>query len=150
MTTAPRRGPTTEDASVIPAVRGLPSWAAIVVAVGFTALGVVLSWTISGNLGWTFKICFGVGVVLAVLAVRRGSIFTAMVQAPIILAPAVLIGSVLINGQGLVYNAFDVVKAFPMMATTTAAVLVIGLVRIIAQPLRHTSKPARSRPAAGV
>jgi hypothetical protein len=119
----------------------------VLVGVAFTAGGVALDLAISGGLGWIFRVCYVAGVVLAVLAVRRGSIFTAMVQPPLILAPAVLIGSWLGNGQGLVYNGFDVVKAFPLMAISTAVVVVLGLVRIIAQPIRRSAKRATRQPA---
>jgi hypothetical protein len=71
-----------------------------------------------------------------------------MVQPPLLLAPAVLIGSWLGNHQGLVYNGFDVVKAFPLMAISTGVVLVLGLVRIIAQPIRRAPKKAANRQAA--
>ena len=66
----------------------------------------------------------------------------------LLLAPAVLIGSWLGNHQGLVYNGFDVVKAFPLMAIATGVVLVLGLVRIIAQPIRRAPKKAANRQAA--
>lgn len=138
------------DASVITTVRGLPSWGAVLVGVGFTVGGVVLSRIVSGSIGWIFTTTFVLGVVLAVLAVRRGSIFTAMVQPPLLLAPAVLIGNWLGNSQGLVYNGFEMVKAFPLMAISTAVVLVLGLVRIIAQPIRRAPRKAANRQAANV
>jgi hypothetical protein len=138
------------DASVITTVRGLPSWGAVLVGVVFTIGGIVLSRVVSGSIGWIFSALFIAGVVLAVLAVRRGSIFTAMVQPPLLLAPAVLIGNWLSNSQGLVYNGFEMVKAFPLMAISTAIVLVLGLIRIIAQPIRRAPKKSVNRQAANV
>ena len=115
----------------------------------FTAGGVALSLIVSDSPDLDLhRVLFVDRVVLAVLAVRRGSIFTAMVQPPLLLAPAVLIGSWLGNHQGLVYNGFDMVKAFPLMAISTGVVLVLGLVRIIAQPIRRAPKKAANRQAA--
>lgn len=118
------------------------------VGVIFTAAGIAADGALSGVLGWGFKCFFVVGVTLAVLAVRRGSLFTPMVQTPILLAIGVAVGSRLLTSQGLMYNAIDVVKAFPTMAVSTAIVLVIGLVRYIAQPLR-TARPHTRRATAG-
>lgn len=144
MTTTSRRIIHPADASVLISVRGVPSWGAVLIAVIFAVGGIALDGALSGVLGWGFKACFLVGAVLAVLAVRRGSIFTAMVQPPLLLALAVLLGSRYLNGQGLIFNAFDVVKAFPTMAVCTGVVLLLGLVRIIAQPIRR----GRSAPIA--
>jgi hypothetical protein len=120
----------------------------VLIAVVFAVAGVAIDGALSGVLGWGFKALFLIGVVLAVLAVRRGSIFTAMVQPPLLLAVAVLLGSRSLNGQGLIFNAFDVVKAFPTMAVCTGVVLLLGLVRIIAQPIRRGRDTPQSRPHA--
>ncbi len=137
------------DACVLLSVRGLHAWGAVLVGVVFTAAGIAVDGATRGALGWGFKLCFVAGVVLAVLAVRRGSLFTAMVQTPILLAIGIVVGSRLVNHQGLLNTAIDVVKAFPTMAVSTAIVLVIGLVRFIAQPNR-TARPPTRHATAGV
>jgi hypothetical protein len=136
------------DASVLLSIRGVPSWGAVLIAVAFAVAGIAVDGALTGALGWGFKVLFLIGVVVAVLAVRRGSIFTAMVQPPLLLAVAVLLGSRTLNGQGLIFNAFDVVKAFPTMAVCTGVVLLLGLVRIIAQPIRRGRSAPQSRPHA--
>jgi hypothetical protein len=146
--TTPRTAVAPADASALTTVRGLRAWGAVLVAALFTIAGIVLSRLAYGSLGWLFTTCFVAGTVAAVLAVRRGSIFTAMVQPPLLLAPAVLMGSWLGSKQGLVYNGFDVVKAFPLMAISTAVVLVLALVRIIAQPIHRAPRKTAHRQAA--
>jgi predicted membrane protein len=88
----------------------------------------------SSAMGWGFTICFIVGVGLAALAVRRRGIFTAMVQAPILLALFVLVTFRLVHGCGTFSSAAQVVQHFPGMAVATGVGILLGLIRIIAQP----------------
>src|SRR6478672_4444853 len=142
MTSTPGRALASADASALPTVRGLPSWGAVLVAVVFTAVGVVidLNSTSAQSVGWPLRILFVAGVVLAALAVRRGAIFTAMVQPPLVLAAAIVVGGLLDgSGGGLLNTGLDVVRAFPLMVVGTAAGIVIGVIRLVAQPLRRRS-----------
>lgn len=115
------------------------SWGAVLVAVVFTGVGVLLN--LNADLaegqatGWGLDILFVAGVVLAAVAVRRGAIFTAMVQPPLVFAAGMIIGG-LVHGNGLVTTGIDVVKSFPLMLIGTAAAVIIGLIRLVAQPLR--------------
>jgi len=142
VTTSPSRALAAADASAIPGVRGVPSWGAILIAVVFTAVGVVIN--VNADLpdgqttGWPLRILFVLGVALAALAVRRGSVFTAMVQPPLVLAVALMVGGMLAE-KGLVFSGVDVVKSFPLMIVGTAVGLVIGLVRLVAQPVSRRS-----------
>lgn len=88
------------------------------------------------TVGWIFGAIFTLGIVLATLAVRRGNLFTAMVQAPIVLTLLVFGTFRLFGGQGTIFSASKVVTSFPIMAVATGVALVLALVRIIAQPLR--------------
>lgn len=129
-----------DDASVLSSVRGVPSWGAIGIAVILTVAGAVFDGYVSGTLTWGFKVGFVCGVALAALAVRRGSIFTAMVQAPLIMVVVASIAQRLISGQRVMLVLIDIVNTFPTMAIGTGVGLLLGVVRLFAQPLR--SRPA--------
>lgn len=137
VTYAPRRSLQPADASVLLSVRGVPSWAAILIALVIGAAGMVVAHTDGQyTVGWLFGIIFTAGVALATLAVRRGSLFTAMVQPPILLTLLVFGTFRLFGGGGTIISASKIVTAFPIMAVATGVALLLGLVRIIAQPLR--------------
>ena len=117
-------------------MRGVPSWGAILIAVVLTALGAGVDAVSSGTLSWGFRIGFLAGIALAALAVRRGSIFTAMVQAPLIMVLETVIAQRLMSTERVTFTLIKVVNAFPTMAIGTALGLLLGLIRILAQPLR--------------
>ncbi len=151
MTSSSSRAILPADASAIPTVRGLHSWGAVLVAVVFTGIGVVIDLNSSSeqSVGWPLRILFVAGVVLAALAVRRGAIFTAMVQPPLVLAAAIVVGGLLDgSGGGLLNTGLDVVRAFPLMVVGTAAAVVIGVIRLVAQPLRRRSGAGTSQASA--
>src|ERR1700712_327037 len=77
--------PSLEDASALSTVRGIPSWAAILVALALTAFGSAIDAIATGTLSWGFRLGFVAGVGLAALVIRRASIFTAMVQPPLVM-----------------------------------------------------------------
>ena len=82
-TSAPRLA--IADASVVTSFRGWPSWAVILLAVVLTLVGTAIDGFTTGVLAWGLRIGFYIGVIGAALIVRRGSIFTAMVQPPLVL-----------------------------------------------------------------
>lgn len=128
------------DASVLLAVRGVPSWGAVAIALVFGIVGLIAGRSDGAyTIGWVFGMLFVAGIVLAVLAVRRGSLFTAMVQAPIVLTVLVFVAFRLLGSQGTIFTATKLVAAFPVMAIATGAALLLGLVRIIAQPVGRTA-----------
>ncbi len=136
--------PPTADASVLPGVRGWPSWAVIILALACTLGGAAIDGLTTGALSWGLRIGFYLGVVLAALLVRRGSIFTAMVQPPLLIVVGVVVGGmVFIHGGGLYATALKVIGTFPTMAVGTAAAVLIGLIRILAQPMRSNRPAAR-------
>ncbi len=128
------------DASVLPAVRGWPSWAAVVFALACTLAGAGIDGLTTGQLAWGLRLGFYLGVLGAVLLVRRGSVFTAMVQPPLVLVVGIVVGGMLFTQSGGLYGtALKVINAFPTMAIGTAGAVVIGLIRLVAQPVRRPS-----------
>ncbi|MCA1191232.1 DUF6542 domain-containing protein, partial [Saccharopolyspora sp. 6V] len=117
--------------------RGVPLWAAVLIAAGGTALGAGLDLLISGTPGLIFKIGLFLGCVAGVALVRRESLFGPMVQPPLV-ATVVMPLLVLLfgggGGSGMMGKALGVVQpiiaGFPMMAITTALCLAFGLARM--------------------
>ena len=127
------------DASVLRSVRGVPAWGAVLIAVVLAAVGAAVDAIGSGQLGWSFGIGFVLGIAVAALAVRRGSLFTAMVQAPLVMAVVSVIALKLLHSERVTFVLIKVVNAFPTMAVGTAVGLLLGLLRLLAQPLRARS-----------
>jgi hypothetical protein len=146
--------------SAISTVRGIPSWAAILLALAFTGIGVFVDLERINRLGLIFQACYFAGCVLAVLWVQRRGLFGPMVQPPLILALAVpsvvLMGGGASGGGGLTAKALAVgtplINGFPTMAITTGVTVIIGGVRLLRQrppapsarrPIRESAAPAR-------
>jgi len=153
VTSAPSRAIAPADASAVPSVRGLRSWGAVLVAVVLTLAGVIIN--VNSDLpdgqstGWPLRILFVGGVVLAALLVRRGSIFTAMVQPPLVLAGCLVLGDYLgPHSDGLLSSGVDLVRSFPLMVVGTAAAIVVGVIRLVAQPLRRRTSSDRPQSSA--
>lgn len=115
----------------------MPSWAVVLLALVLTLGGAAIDGLATGTLAWGLRIGFYAGVVLAALAVRRGSIFTAMVQPPLVLVVGIVVGSMLFTQSGGLYSTgLRIIGTFPTMALGTAAAVLIGFIRILAQPQR--------------
>jgi hypothetical protein len=135
-------------------MRGIPWWAAVLLALAFTGFGVFIDMERINRLGFIFQACYFLGCVLAVLWVQRRGLFGPMVQPPLILALAVP-GVVLATagsglGDSLSAKALAIgtplINGFPTMAITTGLCLLIGLVRIMRQrPPKTTRTPQRPR-----
>jgi hypothetical protein len=138
--------PSREDASAVSTIRGIPSWAAILVAVGLTAFGAAIDGIVTGTLSWGFRLGFVAGVGLAALLVRRGSIFTALVQPPLVMVVVSFISLRLMASERTTISLIKVVNAFPTMVIGTALAVVLCVIRIFAQPLRKSkqSEPQRA------
>lgn len=136
---------------MLPTVLGIPPLAAVGLAFAFTAVGVFADLQRIGTVGAVFQTLFFVGSLLAVVWVRRRSLFAPMVQPPLLLAvtvPAV----VLLDGgpgpdagvlDGLLTVGAPLVNSFPTMAVTTVAVLVLGAGRLVVQRPRRERVSAR-------
>ena len=123
--------------SVHPNVPGVPWWGAVLVAVTATAIGFAFD-AGSGNkeLGLVFAAGYVVGCILAVLAVRQSSVFTAVIQPPLILFVTVPGAYFLFHGSTftglkdvLINCGYPLIERFPLMFFTSAAVLLIGMAR---------------------
>jgi hypothetical protein len=123
--------------SIHPNVPGVPWWAAVVVAVTATAVGFAFD-AGSGNkeLTTAFSALYVVGCVAAVLVVRQAGVFTAVIQPPLILFCAVPGAYWLFHGANitklkdlLINCGYPLIERFPLMLFTSAAVLLIGMIR---------------------
>lgn len=146
------------ERSLVATVLGVPPWAALAVAAVFTVIGVVADLVRVGTLGSVFVVCYLVGCVLAVVWVRRRSLFTPMVQPPLLLAvvvPAViLLGGSPRPGTGISERLLTIgaplVNSFPAMAWTTAAVVALGVFRLLTQrPGKDEPTGVSRRPGSG-
>lgn len=129
------------ERSLIVTVLGVPPLVGVGLAAVLTAIGVTVDLLRAGTLGVVFTVCFVVGCVLAVVWVRRSGVFWPMVAPPLLLAVAVP-AVVLIAGspkpgagvaERLLVIGAPLVNSFPTMAWTTAAVVAIGVFRVVTQ-----------------
>jgi hypothetical protein len=135
----PSSRPTLANASAIRTVAGIPSWGAVLVALVLTALGATVDGLASGTPGWGFRVGFVAGVALAAVLVRRASIFTALVQPPLVMVVVIFIALRLMASERMTITLIKVVNTFPTMVVGTAVAVVLCVIRIFAQPLRRTA-----------
>lgn len=137
--------------SALPAKRGVTWWAAIAIAVLTSLLGVLIDWARVDELAGLFSALYFLGCVGAVVAVQYRSLFTAMVQPPLLLFVGVPVSYYFItagDGAGLRTRVVDLVlplvTLFPLMLLTTAAVLIIGGIRVLGNSQgKHRPTPMR-------
>ncbi|MHA6796624.1 DUF6542 domain-containing protein [Pseudonocardia bannensis] len=142
------------ERSVLNTVLGVPPVAAVGVALGFTALGVLIDILRLGTLGVIFQICYFAGCVLAVAWVRRRSLFGPMVQPPLLIAVAVPTVVLLVGTPGpgagitekLLVIGAPLINGFPTMAVTTGVAVALGAARILLQRPGDAGAPASGRP----
>ena len=135
--------------SIVPNIPGVPWWAAVLVAVGFTAVGYAFD-TSHKELTHTFAVFYIAGCVVAVLAVRQVAVFTAVIQPPLILFCAVPGAYWVFHGgkadkfKDLLINCgYPLIERFPLMLGTAGLILLIGLIRwYLGKNGRTTSAPA--------
>lgn len=107
------------------------------------------------QLSGVFSACYAIGCVLAVLAVRQNSVFTAVIQPPLILFASVPGAYFLFHGgqigglKDLAINCgYPLIERFPLMFFTAATVLLIGMVRWYVGMSARRGAPAETTPAA--
>ncbi len=136
--------------SIHPNIPGVPWWAAVVIAVTATAVGFAYD-AGSGNKELTivFAALYVVGCVAAVLAVRQSGVFTAVIQPPLILFCAVpgaywlFHGAKITGAKDILINCgYPLIERFPLMLFTSAAVLLIGMVRWYAGTAARAKRPS--------
>lgn len=154
MTTSgrPHDGVPLDERSVVAARRGIPWWAAVLLAFAATGIGIAIDLGRGDTLTRVFLAFYAVGCVVAVLVVQRRGLFAAMVQPPLILAIAVpvvvkLLGSGSSGGlrNEIITLALPLVNGFPTMAVTTAITVGLGVVRLVVT--RAPGSDRRRRPA---
>ncbi|ADG79700.1 hypothetical protein TPAU25S_00542 [Tsukamurella paurometabola] len=127
-------------------VPGLPWWGAILTLLAFTAIGPLVSDRFAGSNAGVLAIA--VGAVLAVLAVRNRSLFTAMVQPPLVMATAIpayrwyAMPEPRSTSKILTEVMFPLVSLFPWMFWITVVVLAVGAARLVLY--RRLTAAARS------
>ena len=141
--------PTVVNASAVPTITGLRAWGAVLVAVVLTAAGATFDGLVNGVITWGFKIGFVGGVCLAALLVRRGSIFTAMVQPPLVMVVIIFIALRMVAKPNTrtTITLIQVVDAFPTMLIGTVLAVLLCVVRIFAQPVRRPRKTPTPHPS---
>ncbi|MCO7197086.1 DUF6542 domain-containing protein, partial [Pseudonocardia sp. McavD-2-B] len=144
------------ERSLLPPVLGVPPLAATGLAVGTTALGVLVDLLRIGTVGRVFEVCYLLGCVLAVSWVRRRGLFLPAVQPPLLLAVVVPLVAVLIGApsgggtaQSLLMAGAPLINAFPAMAVTTLVVLLVAGLRVLRQRLGPDDAVGRLRQRLG-
>ncbi|GAA1260706.1 DUF6542 domain-containing protein [Saccharothrix xinjiangensis] len=140
------------DRAMFGSFRGLPWWAAVLIAFVVAAVGAYVDLSSGPTVKWVFAVAFFVGCVGAVVFVERRSMFGPVVQPPLVLAIIVPLVAVVARGMpsgGLASIGIDLGKplidGFPAMAVTTLVTVVVGIVRVTTQkdPNRPTKDEAR-------
>jgi Gpi18-like mannosyltransferase len=128
-------GTTTTDAT--PKERGVAGWLAVLVLIGITGVGGLIDLLQGTTIKGGFNIALIVGSVVAILIVRRRSMFSVVVAPPLVyfVASAVVLyvrSGGLSNRSRLIDSAINwLVYGFPAIAGATAAVLIIAGIRMI-------------------
>jgi uncharacterized protein DUF6542 len=135
-----------DECSLLPGRPGIPGWAAVLCALGLTAVGVFIDMERLNRLGVVFQACYFLGCLLAVVVVQRKGLFGPMVQPPLILAlavPGVVLAAGSLPTGGILAAALatgtPLINGFPTMAITTGLTLAIGAFRLIT-PRHRTTK----------
>ena len=123
--------------SAFPHRAGVPWWGAVVVAASATLAGMAIEAGFGrADLGIVFAMCYAAGCIGAALAVRQTSIFTAVVQPPLLLFVAVPLAYFLFHGSEfgglkdiLITCGYPLIERFPLMLFTSVAVLLVGMTR---------------------
>lgn len=145
-----------DQRSVIPSVTGVPWWGAFACAAIAIAIGYLVDAMAGTELTMFFSTMYLVGCLVAVLMVQNKSIFTAMVQPPLLMVIAVPLAYksfVVGPTQGLKSLILDLalplIDRFPTMVFTTMLIWIIGAFRLTLyiQEKRGKSLPAGSRRA---
>ena len=126
-----------DQRSVISTVSGVPWWGALACAVIAITIGYMVDALAGTELTMFFSTMFLIGCLVAALVVQNKSIFTAMVQPPLLMIVSVpLAYKTFATGptrglKSLVLDmALPLIDRFPTMVITTLAVWIIGAFRL--------------------
>ena len=109
----------------------------MVIAVSATLAGLAIEAGLGReDLGIVFAVFYAAGCIGAALAVRQSSIFTAVVQPPLLLSVAIPLAYFLFHGSEfgglkdiLITCGYPLIERFPLMLFTSVAVLLVGMTR---------------------
>jgi hypothetical protein len=145
------------DRALFGSFKGLPWWAAVLIAFVLAIIGTYIDVSSTKTVGWVFTILFFLGAVGAVVFVERRSMFGPIVQPPLVLAIVVPLVVVVAEGlpasgglSGLALTlGKPLINGFPTMAVTTIFTVLIGLYRVFNQrdPNRPTKDEVREAKA---
>jgi hypothetical protein len=142
-----------EFRSIVAARRGVAAPVAVLVALGFTGIGIGVDALLGSDLTATFSAFYFLGCVAAVLAVRHRGLFTAVVQPPLIMAVSVPVAAVVVSGTSpssmkdmLLSVAIPLVDRFPVMLAATIVVLMLAVFRWMTGKVAKPSLPEDRRP----
>jgi hypothetical protein len=154
-------GPAWDERPIVGNVRGLPWWAAVLLAFVVAGAAAYVDIQRQGSLGRIYQIAYVMGCLVAIAWVRRRNLFGPMVQPPLVFAVTAVAAVVLAQPgtpfssgiKQLVFSvALPLTSNFPTMGITTAAVVAVGLFRLWRQrdpdPPVRPSRSARAREAA--
>jgi uncharacterized protein DUF6542 len=120
-----------------PRQRGLPAWGALLVLLAITGLGGVIDTFNGSQVRGGFNVGIVVASIVAMLLVRRASMFPVVIAPPLVYAGASATMLYLRSGGGhdrreLLDGATNwLVYGFPAIASATAAVLIIAGIRLV-------------------
>ncbi|MGE2719153.1 DUF6542 domain-containing protein [Mycolicibacterium celeriflavum] len=141
--------------SAHPNFPGVPGWGAVLIAITATTIGFAFdAGSGSKELSTVFAVCYVLGCLAAVLAVRQQAVFTAVIQPPLLLFVTVPGSYFLFTGgqftglKDLAINCgYPLIERFPLMFFTSAAVLLIGIGRWYIGMSTRRASPAASEDA---
>jgi hypothetical protein len=119
--------------------RGLPWWGAMIILIGIAGFGELIDSLASIQVKSGFNIGIVVASIIAIIAVRRSHMFPVVVAPPIVYSTAALAQVYFrsnVLGQSHVFldaAANYLVYGFPAIAASSAAVLIIAGIRLIAR-----------------
>ena len=117
--------------------RGIPGWAALLVQVAITVIGILIDSVRGEQLSNGFNIGIIVGSVVSILVVRRSGMFPVVIAPPIVYSLGAGISLYLRSGglhdRGVLIDAATnwLVYGFPAIAAATAVVLIGAGIRMI-------------------
>ncbi|MDZ7929027.1 DUF6542 domain-containing protein [Rhodococcus sp. NPDC076796] len=155
-----RSGVPLDHRSILATLPGVPAWGAVAIAAGLTFLGFLIDAARGTELTGAFAFMYVLGCIAGVLLVRFRGLFTAMVQAPLILFVAVPLSYQYFTENAgtslkdiLLNVAIPLVNRFPLMLLGTLVAVGLGVLRIVlkrqnthAPTLRRSPKPSDDKP----
>lgn len=117
--------------------RGVAGWLAVVILIGVSAIGGAIDLLTGSAIKGGFNIALIVGSIIAIVIVRRRSMFSVVVAPPLVyfVASALILyirSGGLSNRSQLIDSAVNwLVYGFPAIAGATAAVLIIAGIRMV-------------------